>query len=92
MSAMRTVFQPGRSAPRTPVVNKPPGSENSRRSAPIAPPPPLVVLVHGLESFGGTWDGVLARVSAQSAPSPSILVVDLRGHGWGLRRRSDQYR
>ena len=45
-------------------------------------PPPLVVLVHGLESFSGTWDGVMARVAAQPTPSPSLLAVDLRGHGY----------
>ena len=41
-------------------------------------PPPLVVLVHGLESFSGTWDGVMARVAAP--PTPLLLAVDLRSH------------
>ena len=46
--------------------------------------PPLVVLVHGLESFSGTWDGVRERCSSSSQlsdRSPSLLTLDLRGHG-----------
>ena len=72
-SAMRAVFQPGRLSP----VSAPINAEGKKKPL----PPPLVVLVHGLESFSGTWDGVMARVAAQPSPSPSILAVDLRGHG-----------
>ena len=43
--------------------------------------PPLVVLVHGLESHSGTWDDLIARFASADAPSPSFLAVDLRGHG-----------
>ena len=43
--------------------------------------PPLVVLVHGLESHSGTWDDLVARFASADAPSPSFLAVDLRGHG-----------
>ena len=45
--------------------------------------PPLVVLVHGLESFSGTWDGVRDRCASSqlSDRSPSLLTLDLRGHG-----------
>ena len=43
--------------------------------------PPLVVLVHGLESHGGTWDDLVARFVASERSSPSFLAVDLRGHG-----------
>ena len=44
--------------------------------------PPLVVLVHGLESFSGTWDGVRDRCASSSENrSPSLLTLDLRGHG-----------
>ena len=46
--------------------------------------PPLVVLVHGLESFSGTWDGVRDRCASSSQlsdRSPSLLTLDLRGHG-----------
>ena len=43
--------------------------------------PPLVVLVHGLESHGGTWDDLVARFAASERSSPSFLAVDLRGHG-----------
>jgi len=43
--------------------------------------PPLVVLVHGLESHSGTWDALMSRFAASKEPSPSFLAVDLRGHG-----------
>ena len=47
--------------------------------------PPLVVLVHGLESFSGTWDAVRARCASPDGPhrhrAPNILALDLRGHG-----------
>lgn len=47
--------------------------------------PPLVVLVHGLESFSGTWDAVRARCASPDGPhrdaAPAILALDLRGHG-----------
>ena len=42
---------------------------------------PLVVLVHGLESHGGTWDDLVARFASADAPAPAFLTVDLRGHG-----------
>ena len=54
-------------------------------------PPPLVILVHGLESFSGTWDGVMARIAAQPPPSPSLLAVDLRGHGYTPPGPEDEY-
>jgi len=68
---MRTVFLPGRAGPPKPAV----GTRSHN--------PPLVILIHGLESYSGTWEGVMARISTQAAPAPSVLAVDLRGHGQG---------
>ena len=43
--------------------------------------PPLVVLVHGLESHSGTWDNLMSRFASSPDQSPAFLAVDLRGHG-----------
>jgi len=39
---------------------------------------PLVVFVHGLDSWSGTWHGAATALAARGIPS---LAVDLRGHG-----------
>ena len=66
---VRSTFQPGRVAPR------------DGRASPEDVRPPLVVLVHGLESHSGTFDAVASYVAARPPPTPSLLAVDLRGHG-----------
>jgi len=49
-----------------------------RRSQAAVASTPLVVFVHGLDSWSGTWHGAATALAARGIPS---LAVDLRGHG-----------
>ena len=54
--------------------------------------PPLVVLVHGLESFSGTWDAVRARCASPDGVTPflfSDLWRRMGGKGGGAEALSE---